>query len=264
MAAVHMKLKILFGLIALAATHCGKSYEELLKDGMELRRAQKWADAKQTLFAAAEKKQTAEVYKELGNVFLLGEQNLGEAEGYYKKALGVDPAYINAEFNMAVVNLKKYEMTLDDTGKGSDALLDEAQKWFKKVYAQNPNFGVGIEEMAKYYYYKRDYKNALETAQKAISVDNRNANAYSVTGQIYYSGIKDYKQAFDNFEQARSLNNKDADVVYFLWATSEKLKKVQDATQFKTRYEQMLKQEGLSADQAKERVKRLENQLKVG
>ena len=184
--------------------------------------------------------------------------------GITKKALGVDATYINAEFNMAVVNLKKYEMTLDDNGKGNEALLDEANKWFKKVYTQNPNFGVGIEEMAKYYYYKRDYKTALETAQKAVAVDNRNANAYSVTGQIYYSGLKDYKQAFENFEQARSLNNKDADIVYFLWAASEKLKKPQDSAQFKTRYEQMLKQEGLSADQAKDRVKRLENQLKGG
>ncbi|MBN8220605.1 MAG: hypothetical protein J0L53_06750 [Spirochaetes bacterium] len=259
-----MKFNLVLFAACLASVACGKSYEELLKEGTEQRRNQKWADAKQTLFAAAEKKQTAEVYKELGNVFLLGEQNLGEAEGHYKKALGVDATYINAEFNMAVVALKKYELTLDDNGKGNESLLDEANKWFKKVYTQNPNFGVGIEEMAKYYYYKRDYKAALETAQKAVAVDNRNSNAYSVMGQIYYSGIKDFKQAFENFEQARSLNNKDVDVVYFLWATSEKLKKPQDATQFKTRYEQMLSQEGLSRDQAKERVKRLENQLKGG
>ncbi len=259
-----MKFKYVLLAGCLAAISCGKSYEELLQHGTEQRKAQKWADAKQTLFAAAEKKQTAEVYKELGNVFLLGEQNLGEAEGYYKKALGVDPTYINAEFNMAVVALKKYEMTLDERGKGNEVLLDDADKWFKKVYAQNPNFGVGIEEMAKYYYYRRDYKAALETAQKAIAVDNRNSNAYSVMGQIYYSGIKDFKQAFENFEQARSLNNKDADIVYFLWATSEKLKKTQDAAQFKTRYEQMLKQEGLAGDQAKDRVKRLENQLRGG
>jgi tetratricopeptide (TPR) repeat protein len=261
---MHMKLKFMLLVACLAAVSCGKSYEELLQSGMEQRKAQKWADAKQTLFSAAEKKQTAEVYKELGNVFLLGEQNLGEAEGYYKKALGIDATYINAEFNMAVVALKKYELTLDDSGKGNEALLDEADKWFKKVYTQNPNFGVGIEEMAKYYYYRRNYKAALETAQKAIAVDNRNSNAYSVTGQIYYSGIKDYKQAFENFEQARSLNNKDTDIVYFLWATSEKLKKPQDAAQFKTRYEQMLKQEGLAGDQAKDRVKRLENQLRGG
>src|SRR5262245_42251474 len=148
MPAVFMKLKIILLSLVLAATQCGKSYEDLLKEGMELRKSQKWADAKQTLFSAAEKKQTAEVYKELGNVFLLGEQNLGEAEGYYKKALGIDPAYINAEFNMAVVNLKKYEFTLDESGKGNEAILEEANRWFKKVYAQNPNFGVGIEEMA--------------------------------------------------------------------------------------------------------------------
>jgi tetratricopeptide (TPR) repeat protein len=259
-----MKFKLILLAASLVATQCGKSYEDLLKEGMEQRKNQKWADAKQTLFAAAEKKQTAEVYKELGNVFLLGEHNLGEAEGYYKKSLAADPTYINAEFNMAVVNLKKYELTLDESGKGSEALLEEASKWFKKVYAQNPNFGIGIEEMAKYHYYKHDYKAALETAQKAIAVDNRNANAYSVAGQIYYSGLKDYKLAFENFEQARSLNNKDVDIVYFLWAASEKLKKTQDSAQFKTRYEQMLKQEGVSGDQAKERVKRLENLLKGG
>lgn len=255
------KICLLVFLVALCG-HCGRKYDDLLHEGIDLRKHQKWAEAKKLLFAAAEKSQTAEVNKELGNVFLLGEQNLGEAENYYKKALEIDPTYINAEFNMAVINIKKYEQTLDETGKGSLALLDEANKWFTKVYAQNPNFGVGIEEMAKYYYYRRDFTSALDTAHKATAVDNRNANAYSVTGQIYYSGLKDYKQAFENFEQARSLNNKDADIVYFLWATSEKLKKTQDAAQFKTRYEQMLKQEGLSADQAKERIKRLENQLK--
>lgn len=258
---VHMKRLLLLAVVG-TAFHCGRSYEDLLQHGSELRKGQKWAEAKKELFAAAEKKQTPEVYKELGNVFLLGEQNLSEAEGYYRKALALDPNYINAEFNMAVISMKKYELTLDDKGKGEAALLEEANNWFKKVYAQNPNFGVGIEEMAKYHYYRRDYKQALETVQKAISVDNRNANAYSIAGQVYFSGLKDYKQAFENFELARSLNNKDADVVYFLWATSEKLKKTQDAAQFKTRYEQMLKKEGLTAEQARERVKRLENQLK--
>lgn len=257
-----MKSLILAALAVFVAVGCGKGYEEHMKDGVELRRAQKWGEAKQALFAAAEKKGTPEVYKELGNVFLLGEQNIAEAEGYYKKSLAIEPTYINSQFNMAVVNLKKYEYTLDEAGKGDESLLNEANKWFSKVYAQNPNFSVGIEEMAKFYYYRRDYKTALETAQKAIAVDNRNSNAYSVIGQIYFSGLKDYKQAFENFELSRSLNNKDADVVYFLWATSEKLKKSQDARQFKTRYEQMLKQEGLTAEQARDRVKRLENQLK--
>lgn len=249
-------------LAAFLAIHCGRSYEDLLQHGIELRKSQKWVESRQALFSAAEKKQTAEVYKELGNVFLLGEQNIPEAENYYKKALAIDPTYINAEFNMAVICLKKYEQTLDEAGKGNEALLEEANGWFKKVYEQNPNFGVGIEEMAKYHYYRHDYKKALDIVQKAISVDNRNANAYSIAGQIYYSGLKDFKQAFESFELARSLNNKDTDVVYFLWATSEKLKKTQDAAQFKTRYEQMLKKEGLTADQAKDRVKRLENQLK--
>ena len=257
-----MKALWMILLAGLITAGCGRGYEELLQQGTEQRRAQKWAQAKHTLFAAVEKKQTPEVYKELGNVFLLGEQNIAEAEGYYRKALAIDANYINAQFNMAVISLKKYELTLDDKGKGDDALLKEAEGWFNKVYSQNPNFAVGIEEMAKYHYYKHDYAKALETAQKAVAVDNRNANAYSVIGQIYLSGLKDYKQAFENFEQARSLNNKDADVVYFLWATSEKLRKTQDAKQFKTRYEQMLKQEGLSAEQAKERIRRLENQLK--
>lgn len=259
-----MLMKVIVSLLmaAMVTAGCGKGYEEHLKTGMDLRRAQKWGEAKHALFAAAEKKATPEVYKELGNVFLLGEQNIAEAEGYYKKALALDAGYINAQFNMGVLSLKKYEFTLDDKGKGDEPLLDEANRWFKMVYDQNPNFSIGIEEMAKYHYYRHDYKQALETAQKAVAVDNRNANAYSVIGQIYFSGLKDYKQAFENFELARSLNNKDADIVYFLWATSEKLKKAQDSAQFKTRYEQMLKQEGLTTDQARERVKRLENQLK--
>lgn len=248
------------GLVLFAT--CGRGYDELLQQGTEQRRAQKWAEARHTLFAAAEKKQTAEVYKELGNVFLLGERNIAEAEGYYRKALGIDANYINAQFNMAVVSLKKYELTLDDKGRGEDSLLKEADRWFGKVYAQNPNFAVGIEELAKYHYYRHDYAKALETAQKAVSVDNRNANAYSVIGQIYLSGLNDYKLAFENFEQAHSLNNKDADVVYFLWISSERLRKPQDARQYKTRYEQMLKHEGLTAEQAKDRVRRLENQLK--
>jgi tetratricopeptide (TPR) repeat protein len=241
---------------------CGQKYQDLLDKGKADREHQNWAAAKQHLFLAAEKQHTAEVYKELGNVFLLGEQNIAEAENYYRKALVEDPTYINAQFNMAVVNIRKYEQTLDDSGRGDDALLNTANSWFTKVYTQNPSFTVGIEELAKYYIYRRDYKKALETVEKAISVNSRNSHAYSIAGQIYYIGLKDYKLAFENFEQARSLDNKDADVVYFLWATSEKLKKTADATQFKTRYEQMLKHDGMTSDQAKERVKRLENQLK--
>jgi len=264
MPSLHMRKTFLFVLVALLSTYCGKGYEALLQEGVELRKNQKWKEAKNKIFAAVEKNPTAEAYKELGNIFLLGEQNVVEAENYYKKSLEVDPNYINAQFNMAVVSLKKYELTLDDKGKGSEDLLKEAKDWFDKVYAQNPNFAVGIEEMAKYYYYKHDYKKALDTAQKAIALDNRNANAYSALGQIYFSGLKDYKLAFDNFEQARSLNNNDVDVIYFLWATSVKLKKTQDAQQFKEQYEQRLKQEGLTTEQAKDRVKRLENQLRGG
>ncbi|HRP68978.1 MAG TPA: hypothetical protein PLY93_05550 [Turneriella sp.] len=249
---------------SIVTLHCGKNYDELFHEGVELRKNHKWSLAKKKLFEAAEKKATAEVYKELGNVFLLGEQNIGEAENYYQKSLVVNPKYINAEFNMAVIQLKKYELTLDNKGQGDAKILDAAHTWFQRVYEQDPNFSIGIEEMAKYYYYKRDYKKALETAQRAVGLDNRNANAYSVLGQIYFSGLKDYKQAFDNFDQARSLNNNDTDVVYFLWATSVKLNKKEDATQFKMHYEQRLEKEGLTKEQVQDRVKRLENQLRGG
>ena len=140
-----MKKKILFVSLALSVFGCGKSYEDLLQSGIELRGAQKWHEAKNALFAAAEKKQTAEVYKELGNVFLVGDQNIVEAEGYYKKALAVDPGYVDAQYNMGIVHVKKYEQTLDDYGKGNDALLAEADTWFKKVYSQNSNYAKAME-----------------------------------------------------------------------------------------------------------------------
>lgn len=241
---------------------CGKSYDDLLKEGMGARAKHKWSEAKKLFFAAAEKDPTAEVYKELGNVYLLSEQNLEEAESYYKKSLAIDPNYINAQFNMAVVTLKKYDLTLDNKGKGDNTLLAEAKSWFDKVYAQNPNFSIGIEEFAKYHYYRHDFKSALDIAHKAIVVNSRNANAYSIIGQIYYVGLKDYKQAIDNFQQAHAFNNQDIDVVFFLWATSEKLNRVKDAKEYKDQYEQMLKDQGFSDADAKFRIKRLENQLR--
>jgi len=257
-----MKRFLIGAVLAIAALHCSKGYDELMQEAVEARKASNYKIARQRLFAALEKKQTAEAYKELGNVVLLGEQNLIEAESFYLKALEIDKTYINAQFNMAVINLRRYEQTIGDNGKGNEDFLNEADKWFKKVYEQNPNFGVGLEELGKYYYYRHDYKKALEIVQKALGADARNAGAYSLIGQIYYGGLKDYQQAFDNFEQARTFNNKDLDVVYFLWVTSEKLAKKQDAEQYKTRYEQMLKQDGLTPEKVRARIRFLENQLK--
>jgi len=253
----------LLTLAVLTLSHCGKNYEDLFKRGQEARLAGQWSKAKEALFEAVKLKETAEVYKELGNVYLLGEEKIPEAEQYYAKALTIDPNYINAQFNMGVIAIKKFEHSLNDKGKGDEALLKQANEWFEKVYRQNPNFNTGIEEYAKYHFYKKDFKKALEIVQRAIAFNSRNADAYSILGQIYFSGLKDYKQAFEQFDQARSLKSDDTDTIFFLWAASEKLKKTADANQYKARYEQMMHTKGHSTEQIKDHIRHLENQLKL-
>lgn len=67
---------------------------------------------------------SAEVYNNLG--LLLQESDLSEAEKYYKKSIELDPQYIKACNNLAILKFKQNK-------------FDEAIGWFKKGLAINQN-----------------------------------------------------------------------------------------------------------------------------
>ena len=58
------------------------------------------------------------------------------------------------------------------------------------------HFNAGLD-----FYFKKDYKNAIQEFQEAAEIDPENANAYYFMGYAYYK-LKDMKKAMEVFDQA--------------------------------------------------------------
>jgi TolA-binding protein len=69
--------------------------------------------------------------------------------------------------------------------------------------AAKQHFNAGLE-----FYFKKDYKNAIQEFQEAAEIDPENARAYYFMGYSYYQ-LKDMKKAAETFDRAY-----EADAIY--------------------------------------------------
>lgn len=252
----------LFPILAGLVLACSDNPETLLKRGMQARIEKKYPDAKRMLVKSIEIKPSAEAYKELGNVYLLGEENLQEAEAQYNRSLEIKPDYINALHNLGMVHIKYYEASINTKGVGDISVLEKARDYLEKALKFQPDFALSKYEMGKYFFYAKKYKEGLVWLKNSLSLDVRNSAPHSIMGQIYLKGLKDNKKAFESFDEAYRIDPKDPDILFFLMETLDRMGKKQDSAQYKRRYEELMKQQGYTDRQISEKINRLKATIK--
>ena len=244
-----MKVLRVFSILIISSfLFCGKTENEMIEEAIKERVAGKYAQAETILREALAKSENEVIYKELCNIYLLGMENLEEAEKYYMKSLQINPSYINSIHNMGLVYLKRYEQSQDQTGKGDMQLLEKAHSYLQKSLAINSQFLLSRQEMAKYHFYKGEFDKAISEIQIAIAQDSRNARGYSIAGQIYLKGKNDLEKALRNFEDGYALNRQDTDLLLLLARTTKMLKDEVKADFYLKQYREIMRRKGYSDD----------------
>ena len=241
---------------------CQKDQSQLVKEAISLRLSGDFAGAKKKLQQAINLGPSAEAYKELGNYYLLSEDNLDEAEANYLASLKLDPSYINSIHNLGLVQIKRYENSQDEKGRGDVRYLDHAKGWLDKALSLNPNFALSHQEYAKYYFYLKKYDQALASGQRAIRLDPRAVRAYIILGQIYLKGKKDIKSAMVQFEQAYAFDRNSPEALYYLYVVHSKAGNREKADYYYSQYILLLKNQNLSDAEIKQAEEQLQKNIK--
>jgi tetratricopeptide (TPR) repeat protein len=192
-----------------------------------LRQQEKYDEARKVLekVISAESitsREKARACKELGNTWLLGNDDLDRAAMWYQKSAEADPQYENAIHNLGLVELKRFEQKLTGKNASPEALghLNKAEEYFLNALTKNPRFALSAEELSKVYFYKKDYKKALEQIRTARKYSGQNSRMLLIEGQIFQKGLKDPKSAFRLYEEAFAIDRKNPTVVYYLVETA--------------------------------------------
>lgn len=217
-----------------------KNYQKELDKAKSYRISGQFEKAEMILSQLLKMEETKEVYKELGNIYLIGYNDLQRAETAYQKSLKLDPQYVNSLHNMGLVYLKKYENSMDHAGKGNKTFLLTSKEWFNKVLEINPDFYLTLVEYAKAFYYNKDYSQAIEYLEKAIPLNASYAPIYSVKGQIYLKGLNDINKALYNLKKSYGLDPNNIENIYFLAICYGEAKDKENFVYFFDKYIKML------------------------
>lgn len=238
-----MRLTILIVLLSLLFTSCfQKDYQKEMDKAKTYRISGQYEKAEMILNQLLKMKKTKEAYKELGNVYLTGYNDLSRAEIKYKQSLEIDSNYVNSIHNMGLVYLKRFENSMDHKGNGNTSYLEKSKEWFKKALEVNPDFYLTHVEYAKAFYYERNYKEAIEYLEKAIPLNSSYAPIYSVKGQIYLKGLNDINKALYNLKKSYGLDPNNIENIYFLAICYGEAKDKENFVYFFDKYIQMLEQ----------------------
>lgn len=219
-----------------------------MKEAIAHRKAGNYLRAKADIEKALKIKESELAYKELGNYYLEYEQDLDLAEKNYRRSLSINANYTNSLHNMGLINMKRYESSMDDDGNGNAEFLEEAKRWFEKSISTDSTFALTFAELGKYYFYNKEYETALRTLNKSISLGGSEAYCRNIMGQIYLKGLKQPEKALDNFQLSYSIFSKDLDLVYHISLTHRDLEHMDEGKRYFTIYINLLKE--LKAPQA--------------
>ena len=247
-------------LLAFAINCSEKSHEEYFNIGFKARTEQDFAKAKKNYLKALKIKKTAELYKELGNVYLFGEHDLDKAEEHYRLSLNVDPNYMNALHNMGVISLERYANSINKKGKGKERFLEEAEQWFFKAKIAAPNFDLTYTNLGKLYFYKKTYKKALKYFNQAIELNADNPLPYTGLGEVFLQQKK-YDQALMNLEKAYDISTNVPETALLLSRVYKKKHDRPKARHYYSVYLKLLKQQKREKEYKKARKERKELNL---
>jgi superkiller protein 3 len=132
---------------------------------------------------------------------LLWENNLNEAEGYLKKAVELDPLFVDAMDHLGMVYRRQNR-------------LDEAEAMYLKSISINDKNIVPYQNLAVVYRLKNRLNDALEMYKKMAGIDENNPESYYGIGELFYM-VRDYEKAILFFDKAIELYlDQDSPVVY--------------------------------------------------
>jgi tetratricopeptide (TPR) repeat protein len=171
-------------------------------------------------------------------IFLAGSKKFKKAQGYYQKALEIDPRFDLAYYNLGWSHLKSKPKN-----------YPESEKNFKKALSLNPDFKEAYYALGMVYGYqnsydvshsyltqavkiddqyltgwkwrgiinkeRKQYKEALADYSKVIDLDPSNAGIYTRRGRVL-TIIEDYEAAIKDFLLARNFAPNDARTRYYL------------------------------------------------
>lgn len=182
--------------------------------------------------AAPESGDQVEILTKIGNLFFHFNKSMGDAEGYYRKALHVDPYHLDALIGTGDVYfyreeyrgaLHYYELALKyhptryepyaSIGAAKYELAEDemAMHYYSKALEINPVDLVSMNNYANIFYDKRRMRKAKELYLKCLSIDSDFSTAHNNLGNLYLHD-REYDQARKHFLRALELDYDDSAV----------------------------------------------------
>jgi len=136
----------------------------------------------------------AEAHASLAFVKALFDWDWTGAEKHYKRAIKLNPAYATAHHWYGLVYLTPL------------ARFDEAAKEIKRAQEIDPLSLPVNAAMGVHLYYRRDYSASIEQSRKVLALEPNFWIAHYALGWAY-NQKRDYAQAIESFEKAKSIND---------------------------------------------------------
>jgi tetratricopeptide (TPR) repeat protein len=162
-----------------------------------------------------------------------------EAIDHMKKAADLNPKYLNS-LGKIYANAGKVENAMESFNRGIEFDSEDASIYHSlgHIFSNEKKNGEAILNMEKaanldpkYFdclgdiYSKAEFtEKAIESYNKAIEYDSKNAETYHRLGHIY-SDLKKYPQAIENMEKAANLNPKYFDCLSIIYYITDYFKK---------------------------------------
>ena len=161
------------------------------------------------------------------------DENLTKAREFCEKAIQIDPSFSLAYSMLAKIGRSEL---LQFTKKDSEIILDEMFENSKKAAELDPQNPVASVMLATYYFFKGNFKYALNHAEKAVELNPSNPEAYMRVAQsMIHQG--DYKNPEKYIKKSLEIDPLDPRVVdrkipyFFLYMGLEDFQKAYEIIQ---------------------------------
>ncbi len=194
---------------------------------------QSFTSAFNALHETSEKsKQRVKILTKIGYLFLHFNKNYGDSEGYYRKALMIDPYHRDALLGVGDVyfsrkeyrgSLHYYELAakyhpdhfqpLASIAAANYELAEneKAMQYYEKAIALNPEDLISINNYANIFYDKRRLNEAKKLYLKALEIDSKFMTAHNNLGNLYILQ-REFDEAYKHFSRALEINYDDASI----------------------------------------------------
>ncbi len=116
-----------------------------------------------------------------------------KAELYFEEALRIEPEYLPALQNLAVI-------------KFNEEKDEEALKYITKILKYDPANIKALELSFYTYYRKKNYNEELKILLRLVTINPKNSEYWAMLGKVYEE-LGYYKKAIEAFKNARNLNS---------------------------------------------------------